>query len=113
MNAQDRERYRAMLEDPRGWPYWPILPMKRSLDYSPNLGFVTADYPSIILKKGPTMKGILLQLACEAGMPVLGGNDGEVTILEQDSEARKLYENNIVKRYDDIDGMLDDGWVID
>jgi hypothetical protein len=82
-------------------------------DHFPNLGFVTADFPNIILNKAPSMRGILLQLACEEGdgLPIIGS---EMHHREpKDSEAHKLYEDNIIKRYEDIDAMLDDGWVID
>jgi hypothetical protein len=59
------------------------------------------------------MRGILLQLACEVGegLPIIGS---EMHHHEpKDSKARKMYEDNVIKRYEDIDGMLDDGWVID
>jgi len=102
-----------MLNDPGSWPYWPVLPMKRPVDHSPHLGFVTADFPTVILKEAPTMRGILLQLACEPGdgLPILGSKDNQH--MPKDSEAYKLYESMVIKRYDDIDGMLDDDWEID
>jgi hypothetical protein len=115
MNAQDRKRHHDMLKDPNAWPYWPVLPMKRSMDHSPNLGFVTADFPNIVLSQRPSMKGILLQLACEEGdgLPVVGRPEEENHHEPKDSKMYKVYEDNVIKRYDDIDGMLDDGWKID
>lgn len=108
-----RRRHHEMLENPGDWPRWPMLPMKRSLDYSPNLGFVTADFPTVILEKPLTMTGILVQLACEdgEGMPVLGSDNN--LHYPKNSKARKMYEDKVIKRYTDIDAMLDDGWEID
>jgi len=110
---QDRKSQHEMLENPKAWPHWPVLPMKRSWKYGPSMGFVTADFPTVVLKHKPSMKGILLQLACEEGdgLPILGSDKNQH--MPKDSEAYKVYEEAIIKRYDDIDGMLDDGWKID
>lgn len=110
LTAAERKEHKAMLEDPQRWPYWPILPMKRS---GGDAGFcVTADYPTIVLKQFLNAKGILLQMSCEEeGLPVLG-HPGKVQ--HAPDNLKKMYEADIVhKRYEDIDGMLDDGWRVD
>jgi hypothetical protein len=106
-----RERSIAMLADPQSWPLWPFLPMKRHVDDMPFSGFaVTADFPTVVLKQFPTTKGILLQLACEhpEGLPVPGGGHQKA-----DENARRMYEEHVEARYDDVEAMLDAGWEID
>jgi hypothetical protein len=102
-----------MIETPTRWPYWPILPLKRPGNGWPDTGYcITPDYPTVVLKKFLNTKGILLQLACEEdGLPV-PGQPGKVQGVPD--EMRAMYEKDIVeKRYQDIDGMLDDGWRVD
>jgi hypothetical protein len=108
--AEERMRAIAMLNEPMHWPKWPILPMKRTVDGDVESGFaVTADHPTVILKGFPSMRGIILQLAIEDGIP-MPGSDEKVVVPD---ELRRIYHESIVARYDDIDGMLDDGWRID
>lgn len=98
-----REKTIAMLKNPGSWPHWPVLPMKRRYEGEggPRVdaaGYsVTADYPTIVLRGFPTTSGVLEQLAVENGTTSIGTD----------------YEGRIVKRYESIEQMLDDGWAID
>lgn len=113
LSRADRERHIDMFENPNAWPNWPFLPMKKPQANGQTLtGYaVTADYPLILLKQFPTMQGILLQIACEDGLPVIGGAPDE--LRHADDAAKALYEANIEQRFIDFDQMLDAGWRID
>ena len=100
---------KKMMNTPTDWPLWPCLPIKRNVGNGLETGWVSADYPTIVLRTRPSMRGILLQLACEDGLPV----PGETGLRHADDEARAVYEAQIVKRYTDVDGVLDDGWIVD
>lgn len=106
MTQVDRKSEIAMLKDPKRWPLWPALPIKNS---DGRTAWVTADYPLIVLKEHPTMRGILLQLACEDGMPVPGATE----LHHAGDDERRVYEEQVMARYIDADGLLDAGWRID
>jgi hypothetical protein len=110
---EERVKAREFIENPDQWPNWPVLPLKRTNDGVTEAGFsVTADYPTVVLRGFANPKGILLQLACEdMGLPVLGTD--EVTRLEAGHPMRRVYEESVVGRYIDIDGLFDAGWRID
>jgi hypothetical protein len=108
--AEERKRALRKLSNPQSWPCWPFLPMKRMVDGHVENGFaVTADYPTVVLRGFPTMDGIILQLAYEDGVPVPGGGH----LRHASAEERVLYEDFVEYRYEDLDGLLDDGWRID
>jgi hypothetical protein len=111
MTPTPHEQMKAFISDPIRWPKWPVLPMKREGEHGTEAGFcVTADYPTIVLKQFPTPRGILYQLACEDGLPMLGQD----RLRYSTPDERKVYDEQMVEhRYDDIDQMLDAGWVID
>lgn len=105
MNAAAiRERNAQFIAVPTQWPYWPCLPVKhRSRDTCliDNNGWVTADYPSIVLKTKPTARGVLIQLEIEQ------------TPTAVHESVQLLYTDNVIARYDTVDAMLDDGWEVD
>lgn len=117
LTASEREKHRSKMLDPTDWPYWPTLPVKNPARFNQpmdkHLGFVTADYPHIVLKERPTTMGIILQLRFELGdtdLDEMGFFNPKKLIPTSDKEQ---YESMILHRYEDIDALLDDGWVVD
>ncbi len=107
MNATDRMRIISKLNEPKTWPRWPVLPMKNK---DGRAGYcVTADYPLVLLVGFPSMKGILLQLAVEDGLPV----PGQPKVMQADDHSRAVYEKHVEARFTDIDEMIDAGWEVD
>lgn len=85
--------HKQMIETPLAWPNWPVLTLKRG-SRNDELGLITPDYPSsvIMLNLFQVDKNQLVihQLA----------NDGNVNGVE-------------VKKYESVDAMLADGWIVD
>lgn len=105
--TEEREKHKAMLEEPKRWPLWPILPLKRYFldeEYGERRVeagfFVSADFPTVVMSKPFTMSGILRQLSVEDNH-------------KEGDEWPEWYAEEVVHRYDSIDEMLGDGWVVD
>jgi hypothetical protein len=93
-----RDLDKQMIKNPKDWPQWPILPIKRSGHFSDpdNMGFglITPDYPTVVIHlllfQVDKINLVIHQLA----------HDGEITGAK-------------TTQYQDIDGLLDDGWTVD
>lgn len=101
------------LQNPEGWPLWPVLPLKRYRDGRPETAWVTADFPEVLLKQRPTHHGIILQLRWELEVEELDelGFFDPRRLYGPDSEP--IYRENIVKSYHTVEDVVDDGWVVD
>jgi hypothetical protein len=114
MEAQvQAKRDVAQLAMPAAWPLWPVLPVKRMYDDQLEVGWVTADFPTVVLRERPTVKGILTQLRFELSveeMDELGHFDPRRIVPES---ARPLYEAQILHSYHDAWALVDDGWTVD
>jgi hypothetical protein len=72
-----------------GWPHWPTLPVKQ---YQPNGG-----WPKV---------GILFDRSAGSIEPVI--------VYEHNIYAAKAFdENKVLARYDTIEAMVADNWVVD
>lgn len=83
MTNRTHDQHKAFIQDPDQWPRWPHLPLKRKGSY--DIGYLYGDPPP-------------------SGQPItvhVGGN-----IYHPGLEATK-------KVYEDVDAMLDDGWIVD
>lgn len=86
LETQERERNRAMIEDPMSWPLL-VLPMKNSRvpdeDGFPRLGYITAGMTS---------------------------HEGTERVIH----LGPMYApNGETEAYQDVDALLDAGWVVD
>lgn len=86
---------KEMILTPLRWPCWPMLPLvQRGTGSRSNLGFITPDYPNIVIK------ATIFSVNPTAIVRTQLENDGEVPGIE-----------TIV--YSDVDAMLDDNWRVD
>jgi len=110
--ADDERRTLEFLSgEPYEWPYWPACPVKRA--GGEELGWVTADYPSIVLRERPLMRGVLAQLRFESAAEQLGelGFFDPRRIVPE--AVRPLYEAQVVGRFRDVQALVDAGWLVD
>lgn len=83
---------RAFIEDPDNWPQWPLLPMKR-IDSNQRLecAFIVSG---------------------DSGVKLYRGNIFAIYERPGNTLAEKLTDVPIYK-YESVDALLADGWVID
>ena len=81
---------RAMVLNPNKWPRWPFLPMKRPGNHGPECCFLVQQ------------KELILYKTYMFGLDDLPGD----TFAEKVKDV-KTY------RYDNVDALLADGWVVD
>lgn len=89
----ERQREIQMMNQkyPGGWPCWPFLPIKRSMSFGgPQCG--------VIRDIGPLMQGVKV----------------ESVIYSYYIYSDKPFDpSKVIARYDSIEAMVDDGWVVD
>ena len=74
-----------------GWPLWPFLPIKRSMSFG------GSDY-GVLLDSGPIGKGIKVEPIFYDYSPWASG---------------PLDRNKIKAKYNSLEEMVDDGWIVD
>lgn len=83
MNAKEEFDHVAFMGDEDSWPQWPVLPVKRSLQVSYQLGVI------------------------------LAGQGPEVYALSMFEVTQKNLQSCKVNRYESFEELHDDGWVVD
>lgn len=96
-SAEAREKDRKFMQNPNQWPNWPVLPVKR---YTP----------------GAVGPGCGFILAVENHMTVVfDGMIFDPRATEAATGAIQARDLSTVPhhKYDDVDALLDDGWMVD
>lgn len=93
MKSKDPETEKALMQDPDDWPCWPMLPVKR---YSTKEG----SWPET---------GLMI-----AKSNVAGGVEPTVYMLNLFGEHTiKEFIECKKHKYESLDALVDDGWIVD
>ena len=85
------EEDRKMMADPRTWPSWPMLPVKRAKDHDLEPGFMVA------------IQGKLTTVFLVNPWAIWAG----------ERKFKEVLKNGPKKEYKSLDELLADGWVVD
>lgn len=89
---------RAMILAPQNWPRWPVLPVKRSVSFDLECGFIMAEHKEVD-------KPMTIYLSSIFSLPGEGCKTWGEVLARIPEEKRR--------RYDTLDAMLADGWMVD
>jgi hypothetical protein len=105
LTAAERAKERAMLLDPTRWPRWPWLPVKKIGEHGPVAhGLVYADDTD---EGQPLQVWPFLDYKPAAWIAITNGQGDELA-----AQVEAAGHGKVVK-YEDVDALLDDGWVVD